>query len=251
MRIKKHLAFLALILIIFSCKKKPVETVNIFKFRDYISYTTSGRVSIIDPIKINLAEEVSGWEAEQSIDAKIVKTHPYVEGSLKALNKHTLLFTPDENLEPDTEYTVTVNLADIYKNIPKDFEYYTFQFKTIRPSFNLMTNNLQSYSKEWQYVLGTLQSADVITLEDAKKLVEASQNKKDLNIVWLESNDTSRYFEFKIDSIKREIEDSKVLVSWDGKAINADNKGENYLNIPGKNNFTIIETNVIQNPEVF
>ena len=26
-------------------------------------------------------------------------------------------------------------------------------------------------------------------------------------------------------------------------------KGENYLNIPGKNNFTIIETNVIQNPE--
>ncbi|WP_243473576.1 alpha-2-macroglobulin family protein [Winogradskyella sp. MH6] len=251
MRIKKHLAFLALILIVFSCKKKPVETDNIFKFRDYISYTTSGRVSIVDPIKINLAEEVGGWETEQNIDAKIVKTHPYVEGSLKALNKHTLVFTPDENLEPDTEYTVTVNLADIYKNIPKDFEYYTFQFKTIRPSFNLNTNNLQSYSKEWQYVLGTLQSADVITLEDAKKLVEASQNKKDLNIVWLESNDTSRYFEFKIDSIKREIEDSKVLVSWDGKAIKADNKGENYLNIPGKNNFTIIETNVIQNPEQY
>ncbi|MHA7841984.1 MAG: alpha-2-macroglobulin family protein [Winogradskyella sp.] len=249
MRIKKHLAFLALILIVFSCKKKPIETDNIFKFRDYISYTTSGRVSVTDPIKINLTEEVSGWEAEQSIDAKIVKTHPYVEGSLKALNKHTLLFTPDENLEPDNEYTVTVNLADIYKNIPKDFEYYTFQFKTIRPSFNLITKNLQSYSKEWQYVLGTLQSADVIALEDAKKLVEASQNNKDLNIVWLESNNTSRYFEFKIDSIKREIEDSKVLVSWDGKAIKADTKGENYLKIPGKNNFTIIETNVIQNPE--
>jgi hypothetical protein len=124
-----------------------------------------------------------------------------------------------------------------------------FSLKPLDRVFNLNTNNLQSYSKEWQYVLGTLQSADIIALEAAKKLVEASQNNKDLNIVWLEGNDTSRYFEFKIDSIKREIEDSKVHVSWDGKAINADNKGENYLNIPGKNNFTIIETNVIQNPE--
>ncbi|WP_111684643.1 alpha-2-macroglobulin family protein [Winogradskyella tangerina] len=251
MQFRKYLAFLIIIAFAISCKKKPVETDNIFKYRDYISYTTSGRVSVADPIRINLAQDVEGWEAEQTIDAQLVKTHPYIEGKLQALNKHTLLFTPDEPMESNTEYTVTVNLNDIYKDIPSDFEYYTFQFKTIKPSFNIYTNDLQSYSKEWQYVLGVLRSADVIKLEDAKQLVEASQNNKNLNIVWLDVTEPSKYFEFRIDSIKREIEDSKINVSWNGKAIKAENKGENYITIPGKNNFTIIETNVIQNPEQY
>lgn len=251
MKIQKTLAFLALIVITFSCKKKPVETDNIFKYRDYISYTTSGVVSVTSPIRINLAEEVEGWEAEQDIDADLIKTQPHIQGTLKALNKHTLLFTPDEALEPATAYGITVKLGDIYKNIPAEFNNYTFEFKTITPSFNIMTNNLQSYSKEWQYVLGQLRSSDVITLEDAKKLVTAKQNKKDLSIVWLEVPEPTKYFEFRIDSIKRQIEDSKIDIAWNGKAIKAKNKGDNFINIPGKNNFSIVETNVIQNPEQY
>ncbi|GAB5564835.1 MAG: MG2 domain-containing protein [Winogradskyella sp.] len=251
MQINKYFAYVFILALAFSCKKAPVETDNIFKYRDYISYTTQGRISVAQPIKINLAEEVEGWEAEQTIEEKIVKTHPYIQGTLKTLNKHSLLFTPDENLEPNTEYTVTVNLGEIYKNIPKEFEYYTFQFKTIKPSFNIATHDLQSYNKEWQYVLGGLHSADIITLEDAKQLISAAQSQKDLNIVWLENDAPSKYFEFKIDSIKREIEDSKVNVKWNGRAIKADNKGENDILIPGKNNFTIVETSVIQNPEQY
>lgn len=251
MNIKKHLLLLLILNLVFSCKKKPVETDNIFKYRDYISYTTSGIVSVLEPIKISLADEVEGWEAEQNIDDAIIKTQPHIQGTLKALNKHTLLFTPDEPLEPATEYVVTVKLGELYKSIPNEFEDYTFQFKTITPSFSIMTNNLQSYSKEWQYVLGQLRSSDVITLEDAKKLVSAKQNKKDLNLVWLEMPEPSKYFEFRIDSIKRDIEDSKIDIAWDGKAIKAENKGDNFINIPGKNNFSIVETQVIQNPEQY
>ncbi|WP_179337328.1 alpha-2-macroglobulin family protein [Winogradskyella ludwigii] len=251
MNIKKHLLLLLILTLVFSCKKKPVETDNIFKYRDYISYTTSGVVSITTPIKINLAKDVEGWEMDQEIDANVIKTQPHIQGTLKALNKHTLLFTPDEPLEPATEYAVTLKLGDIYKTTPTEFEDYTFQFKTITPSFSIMTNNIQSYSKEWQYVLGQLRSSDVINLKDAKKLVSAKQNKKDLDLVWLEASEPSKYFEFRIDSIKREIEDSKIDVYWDGKAINAENKGENYINIPGKNNFTIIETQVVQSPEQY
>jgi len=251
MKIQKTLAFLALIVITFSCKKKPVETDNIFKYRDYISYTTSGLVSVAAPIKINLANEVEGWEMDQELDVDLIKTKPHIQGKLKAVKKHTLLFTPDEALEPATEYAVTIKLSALYKTIPKDFEDYTFQFKTITPSFSINTNNLQSYSKEWQYVLGQLRASDVITLEDAKQLVSAKQNKKDLNLVWLEIPEPSKYFEFRIDSIKRQVEDSKIEVYWDGKVIKAENKGDNFINIPGKNNFSIIKTEVIQSPEQY
>jgi len=251
MRIKKNLVLLLILAFVFSCKKKPVETDNIFKFRDYISYTTSGLISVADPIKISLANPVEGWNSEQDLDVDLIKIKPHVEGKLKALNKNTLLFTPDEPLESSTEYAVTLKLEDIYKNMPDDFLAYTFQFKTITPSFNITTQNLQSYSKEWQYLNAQLRSADVISLEKAKQLVTASQEKNELNLVWNEANENSKYFEFKIDSINRKVEDSKVDVVWNGKPIEAENEGENSIIIPGKNNFVIVSAEVVQSPEQY
>lgn len=251
MQIKKHVAFLIVMALAVSCKKTTVETDNVFKFRDYISYTTSGVVSVAAPITINLAKDVKNWDAAQLLDTDLVKIKPHVQGTLKAINKHTLVFTPNEVLESGTEYAVTVHLGDIYNAIPSEFENYTFQFKTITPGFSITTNNLQSYSKTWQYLSGQLRSADVISLNDAKQLVAAFQNKKALTIVWNATDIRSQFFEFKIDSINRKVEDSKIEVSWNGKAIKADNKGENSITIPGKNNFTIISTEVFQNPEQY
>lgn len=249
MSLKKYVAFVVLIALAVSCKKKPVETDNLFKFRDYISYTTSGITSVASPIQINFANEVEGWEMGQEMTGKIVSIKPHVEGKLTVANKHTLLFKPDEHLEPDTEYTVVVKLNDIYKNMPDGFKDYTFQFKTITPSFNIETNHLQSYSKNWQYLECVIKSADVISIEDAKTLVEASQNGKKLVLVFNEANENSKYFEFKIDSINRKIEDDNILVKWNGKSIEATNEGKNTILIPGINNFTIVETNVTQSPE--
>jgi len=249
MSFKKLLTFAVFVTIIASCKKKVVETDNIFKFRDYISYTTSGRTSVASPIQINLTKPVEGWEMNQEITDNIVTIKPHVEGKLTVGNNHTLLFTPDEHLDPDTEYTATIKLDDIYKNMPSGYKDYTFQFKTITPNFNIETNNLQSYSKKWQYLEGVIKSADIITIKDAKTLVEASQSGKKLNIVFNEASQAAKYFEFKIDSINRKIEDDNILVKWNGNAIKASNEGENTIAIPGVNNFTIVEVDVIQSPE--
>jgi uncharacterized protein YfaS (alpha-2-macroglobulin family) len=108
----------------------------------------------------------------------------------------------------------------------------------------VQTKTLQSYSKEYQYVEGVLKSADIITLENAKQLIKASQEGKEKNIVWNESFAKGKVFEFKIDSIQRFVEDSKLNISWDGNVINADSKGENELLIPGKNNFKIVNVKV-------
>ncbi|SEP87125.1 hypothetical protein SAMN05421824_0550 [Hyunsoonleella jejuensis] len=251
MSFKKLVAITMVIVLAVSCKKQTVETDNLFKFRDYISYTTSGITSVASPIQINLANEVKGWEMGQEITGNIVSITPHVEGKLKVANTHTLLFKPDEHLEPDTEYTVAVKLDDIYSNMPKGFGNYTFQFKTITPSFNVVTNNLQSYGKEWQYMEAVIKTADVIALKDAKTLVEASQNGKKLPLVFNELNQSSKYFEFKIDSIYRLVDDTEITIKWNGKSIKAQNNGENSVAIPGRNNFTIVDTEVTQTPEQF
>ena len=251
MHLKKLLPILCLLLAFLACEDQPTETDNIFKFREYISYTTSGLVSVAEPIQVNLANNIEGWEAGQEIEASVLKIAPQVDGVLKADNNHTLVFMPNEDLKPDTQYTVTVALNELYNDIPKDFEDYTFQFKTIKPSFTINTYDLQSYSKEWQYLQGVLKSADVITVAQAKQLITASQKEKELNIKWLESSDKARAFEFTIDSIQRFVEDSNIKVTWDGEAIDAENEGENTKVIPGKNNFTIIKADVTQSPEQY
>ncbi len=251
----KHLSTLTLCFVmLWSCKKKDNithETDNLFKFRNYISFTTSGIQSVTEPIIINLTTDVNEWEMDQIITNDIISISPHVEGSLKVSNKHTLVFIPNEHLEPATEYTVDVKLDKIYKDMPKDYENYVFQFKTITPNFTVLTNALQSYSKHWQYQEAVIKSADVISLDDAKKLVQATQNGKPLKLEFDEFNTHSKYFEFKIDSIKREIDDSKIVVEWNGKSIGAENKGENNINIPGINNFKIINIEAYKTPEQF
>ncbi len=251
MQSKSFFALLLIFAITISCKKKETETDNLFKFRDYISYTTSGRVSVADNINVNLAKTVEGWEADKELEKGVFKISPYVEGKTVVINDHSLRFIPDENLKSDTEYTVTINLGKLYKDLSKGFKDYTFKFKTITPSFNIETNNLQSYSKEWQYLLGVAKSSDVITLKQAKQLISASQKGNNLTIQWNEKSQPSKYFEFKIDSINRLVEDSEILVKWSGKAIKAENSGENTFPIPGKNNFKIMKVDVVQTPEQY
>ena len=254
MTLKNIFSILCLVFITISCKKdRPSqdETDNLFKFREYISYTTAGRVSVADPIVINLTKDVEDWTLGQELSKDLVSIKPHVQGKLLAENAHTLVFHPDERLKPDTEYSVTVKLGKIYKNQPKDFNDYTFQFKTIAPNFNLVTTNLQSYSKNWQYLEAAIKSADIIELKEAKQLVNASQNGKKLKLQWNESIQHSNVFEFKIDSIHRLVEDSQILVQWNGKPINSGTSGENKMTIPGINNFTVVHVEVVQAPEQY
>ena len=251
MQLKKFPVVILIILVVLSCKKKEIQTDYLFKFKDHINYTTSGLVSVTSPITINLVNAVESWEPNEEILEDVLSISPKVSGKLISKNANQLMFIPENPLEADTEYTVTVKLKDIYETMPKGFETYTFQFKTIKPNFSVITNDLQSYSKEWQYIEGIVKLADAVSLDDVKTLIEASQNKKKLSLKWDESIETSAIFEFKIDSIHRDVDDSKVSINWNGKSINANNKGENTITIPGINNFTVVDVKVEQSPEQY
>lgn len=251
MQLKKSLNVFLLVTVALSCNQKETQTDNLFKFKEHINYTTSGLVSVTSPITINLVNAVEGWGPNEEILADILSISPKISGNLISKNSNQLVFIPENTLKADTEYTVTVNLKEVYETMPQGFENYTFQFKTIKPNFSVTTNNLQSYSKEWQYLEGVIRLADAVSLEGAKTLIEASQNKNKLSFKWDESISTARIFEFKIDSIHRDTDDSKVIINWNGKSINANNTGENTIIIPGINNFTVIDVKVEQSPEQY
>ena len=243
--------FVLLFLFVISCKKEnpQQETNNLFKFKEYIYYTTSGVVSVTEPIQIGLGKDVEKWATETTISDKIITISPSVKGKLQATNSRTLVLKPEENLNPNTEYSVTVHLSKIYPNVPSEFKNYTFKFKTIEPNFTVNTGNLQSYSKEWQYLEGVVRSADILSLNKATQLISATQNGKKLAVKWQETTSPSTYHEFKIDSIHRFKDDSEIEIKWSGKPMGINTNGSSKKQIPGTDNFKVISVDVIQTPE--
>ena len=150
MKFQKLLLSILFCVVFIACKDQnpQSETNNIFKFKNYINYTTSGLISVAEPIKIELAKEVEGWISNQEVSEKFFSISPSINGKLSAVNSRSLLFQPSKNLEPNKEYTVTVYLGKIYNNIPSEFKTFTFKFKTIEQNFSVTTTSFQSYSKE-------------------------------------------------------------------------------------------------------
>ncbi|WP_422349023.1 alpha-2-macroglobulin family protein [Flagellimonas sp.] len=235
--------FVFLLICIVSCKKKvdPENLDNLFKFKDYISYHTHGNESIATPIQIVLAQPLDQFELTQELPSEYLKISPKVDGKLVIENGRELTFQPSEYLKPDTEYMVSLQLHKLFDDIERDFKQYTFGFKTLAPNFKISLGNLQSYSKNWQYLTGTLEASDVLSAEKISAILSATQENKKVAINWQNTTEDAKYFSFTIDSISRKTDDSELQLSWDGSELNIDNEGSETYTIPGLNKFVVVD----------
>ncbi|PHQ30652.1 alpha-2-macroglobulin family protein [Leeuwenhoekiella nanhaiensis] len=236
-------------LLLTSCHQNQKDDDNIFKFKEHIAFNTFGRVSVAAPIKIELAKPATQFDSNQNIPSEYLVVYPKTEGELRLQNGTSLIFIPEEPLLPDTEYTVTLKLSRFFEDLAPEFHSYTFSFKTITPNFKINFGNLQSYSKEWQYLNGSIETADLSTIDAVKKLIEASQEGKTLPIDWPVDTAKASFFNFTIDSIHRKKENSQIRISWDGKAIKSKNQGQSTLNIPAQSRFTVVDVTTALTPE--
>ncbi|MGX1931126.1 alpha-2-macroglobulin family protein [Flagellimonas sp. 2504JD4-2] len=245
-----RILFFFLIIFSVSCKKKApsTETDNLFKFKDYISYHTHGNQSISTPITIVLAKQLSQFELTQELPSEYLKISPKVDGKLSIENGRELVFQPSEYLKSDTEYVVDLALNKLFEDIDRDFKKYAFSFKTIAPNFKINLGNLQSYSKDWQYLSGTLNASDIMDASKIKGIISVRQGAKEIPVKWDNSSENAQYFSFKIDSIQRKTEDSELTIRWNGKDFGIDNQGEEKYPIPGLNKFVVVDAKTASAP---
>ena len=239
------------IVFFYACKRNQIAPDNIYKFRGYISHTTSGIVSSESAVEIHFVRPLDQQMDQGPLPSDLLKISPKAEGILLKKDNYTLEFKPNDRLESDTEYSLTLNLDKLFKGVPEEQKTYTFQFKTIKPYYKVSIYNLQSYSKDWQFLEGSVQTSDVVSLENAKKLVKARTESQGLKLVWDASYEKAKLFHFKIDSIERKENLHKIRVSWKGKAIKSDIEGEEMVRIPGKNNFKVMNVAVVNNTQQY
>jgi len=229
-----------------SCTKKSAADFDSDPslFKDYITGFSSGYVSVHSDFRVQLAFNKSDWKPNQELDDDLFDISPSVSGKVVALSSNTIAFIPKEKLEQNTLYQITLHLSGITNKVPKELKDFNFSVKTIKQDFIVNTDDLQSYSKDYYYLNGTLKTADNLSFEEAQKIIGATQGSKDLKIKFDKATSTKTEFKFIIDSILRFENDSKINIKWDGDEVDIDQKGNVDFPIPGKNQFKVLTIEV-------
>jgi hypothetical protein len=242
MLIKRLSLLLVAFILLQSCAKKiSSEEFNsdFSLYQEYILSFSSGIISANSDIRVTLTFDKSEWKPNQEIDNNLFEISPAVKGKMMALASNTIAFIPEKPLAQNTEYRITFHLSKLIKT-PQELKDFKFSIKTLKQDFIVNVLDLQSYSRELNYLNGTIQTSDQMTFEMASKLVEAKQDGKKLNIKFDKTRSTSTEFKFLIDSIQRKVKDGVIQISWNGNPFKMKQKGGVAYEIPGKDNFKIV-----------
>ncbi len=238
---------------LYGCKDKKTEIPAIDPaFTSYVSGFTSGVISASSNLMISLVSDVPVAIREKSVELDLLDCKPSIEGSYRWIDKRTLEFTPAELLSPGTVYNCKFQLHEIME-VPATLKALEFQFQTIQQAIFVELKGLNSLDDEdlkWQQLKGTLKTADYADMELVEKALTSSQDGKELQVGWTHSAEGTSH-EFTVDSILRSNEKEKVLVSWDGRVIQSEDKGEELVNIPALGDFKLMNTHVRQQPDQY
>ncbi|SHI46810.1 hypothetical protein SAMN05444363_0694 [Flavobacterium terrae] len=239
----KNLVCLVLTFLIFqACGRKSAADFNsdFSLFKGIITNFTGGLVSAQSDIRVVFAFDKKEWKTNQVLDSDLFDISPSVDGKVIALSSNTIAFVPEKKLDPNTEYQVTLKLKDIIE-VKEELSEFKFTVKTLKQDFTVNTDDIQSYSKEYQYLNGTLKTADIIDFETAQKLISAEQKGNDLKIKFIKSTTSGTEFKFIIDSIQRFDEESIVEINYDGSDYDIEQEGKIEYNVTAKNDFKAVK----------
>jgi uncharacterized protein YfaS (alpha-2-macroglobulin family) len=187
----------------------------------------------------------SNWNVNQVLDDDLFDISPSVNGKVVALSSNTIAFIPEKKLESGTEYQVTLHLDKLNSKVAekdKTLSNFNFTIKTIKQDFVVDLLDVQSYSKEYQYLNCVMKTADNMDFETAKNLVEAQHNGNDLQLIFEKSNAVGKAFKFRIDSIQRLDSKSNLEIAYDGTDYDINQKGTIDFSITALNEFKVIKT---------
>ena len=247
----RKLVYVFFVFLIFqACGKKSDFNSDFSLFKEYITSFTGGIVSAQSDIRVVLAFDKKEWKVNEVLDNDLFDISPSVDGKVVALSSNTIAFIPEEKLKAGTEYQVTLHLDKLIE-LPKktdddktDLSDFNFTVKTVKQDFTINTLDIQSYSKEYQYLNCVLKTADDIDLETAQKLVEASQNGNKVKIKFDKTPNSGKEFKFIIDSIQRLDSESNLEIAYDGNDFDIDQKGKMDFPITAINDFKIVKVDI-------
>lgn len=241
------------IVILPSCKKENRAQQMPESVNAYVYAYTAGVVSRATPIRVRFASAVATAE-EIGQEAKgLLNFSPSIEGQASWEDEMTLRFDPAESLPSGTSYVCTVSLKKLFSQLPKDAQSFEFDFRTKDQYFDLSFSGLFApdiNALEEQAFRGTLFTTDEADGEKVEDILSAKQGGKDLDIEWTHDGEGREHI-FTIQNIARGNAASTVALSWNGRPLNVDLKGDRDIEVPALGDFKVTELSVVRGQDQY
>lgn len=221
-------------------------------FSTYIEEYSSGIIPVNSSFRVKLTPAVANAVENKKghIDLpKFFSIDPSIKGEC-TFSDEVFTFKPSENLKEGTEYKITFNLKNVM-DVPQKYQELRFNVFTIKRNFSVSIEGLKTNSSEKadQYSLeGEILTSVPLEAKDVEQIIRAEQDGKKLEVQWDKNVNENRHL-FSVKGIQRKSQSSSVDLIWNGKVVNVNEKGEKRFEIPAVNEFKLISTNIIHQPE--
>lgn len=236
-------------LLIAGCKDAEPSYSDDNAFAAYISAYTGGPISRSSAIRVVLRDQVVAEEFRKDAKNEWLSIEPKIDGELKWLDQNTLIFEPSEMMPSGTIFTAKLRLGD-FTDASGELDTFIFGWRTYEQSLNVELTSLRPYSQDaplLQYVSGVIQSNDRLENIKLEEAVSARQGDIELPISWEHAGDNNH--RFVIDSIARLEKASEVHIAWDSKIVGSDEDGARLIQIPGLEDFDVVDVRLVQSPD--
>jgi alpha-2-macroglobulin len=223
------------------------------EFAKYISGYSSGVISKKSAIRVKLVSSfASQFKTTEEVDPDVFDFSPSIKGKVIWADPQTLEFKPEADLPSGVTFQAVLHLDKLTK-MPNELETFKFVFQTSRQNFEAMidkivTTDKKDYSK--QKAIGTIRTADVVTLDELKKMIEAKQGSQQLTVD-VKQGATDQEFTFEINDISRTASASTVSINCNGNAIGVDRTDKLQVDVPAVNDFSYLFYRTVQAPEQY
>ena len=207
-------------------------------FGAYISAFSPTIIQRNDAFVVKLTKQISDSSILLNPN-NLFDISPSVDGKVEILDPFTIQFKPKELLDRNTEFAVKFKLKDVVKDVPEELAIFEFYTQTVKQAFEIKNTNIIALdANNYKYVSlkGLLVTADFEEEKMIESLLIAGNEKTSYKIKWQHNTDGVSH-EFVIDSIERLNAAYNVAISYDGKNIEAENKGKINMQIPAIGEF--------------
>lgn len=259
-RIPHHLTYL-LILLISACDSTSSENGLVTQvkddfsspkslFVDHVSSYTGGVISVASDIKLRLNRSIPDSLVGSTLSG-IFDFSPSLEGSTLWEDNKTIVFKPTEKLKNNQKYEVTANLKKIIPSIDEKKEEFKFVFQTLLQNYEVSVGGIKLYNSNdlsKVRVEGELMTADIISLDDAKKMLSATQGGNQLTITW-KVNEDNTSFAFSAENVARQKSEGEVKLQVNGDPIEVEKKIDLDVTIPAIDDYKVTSCKIVRGEE--
>jgi len=236
------------ITLLHSCKSKSDKVAQEVTFNTRVSAFTSGIISNESSIQIQFSEQIAGIISGQEADKGLLKFSPSLKGQLEWLDAQTLQFIPDERMPSGTQFNVEVDLPELFSD---EKEVFTYGFSTIEQNYRVQPLGLEPDAADDLKVnsyQGRIIMADHIDNDDVEKLLNASQNGKELDVEWTHQSSEKQHG-FVVKNVNRSEQSSTLILEYDGQAVGVDKSDREEVEVPSLTDFKVIDARVVMHPD--